>query len=93
MKAIIKATDLMFNRSVDVVCSIRKDVDAAEELRRVTITRNIRQQIVRGLKLSFGEASLELISYGRVIAEGTIRHDVFSGRGVVTAKCCSRKAA
>lgn len=93
MKAKIKAIDLFFHKSVEVECSIRKDVDAAVELRRVASSRAILQQIIKGLQLSFGEASLELVCYDRVIAEGTIRNNVFSGRGEVTARPCCRKAA
>jgi hypothetical protein len=93
MKAKIKAIDLMFNKQVEVECSIRKDVDAAVELKRVTMQRDIRTRIVRGLQLSIGEASLELISYDRVIAEGTMRNNAFTGRAEITAKPCCRKAA
>ena len=92
MKAKIKAIDLMFNKQVEVECSIRKDVDTAVELKRVAMQHDIRTMIVRGLQLSIGEAKLELISYGRVIAEGTISNNVFSGRGEITAKPCCRKA-
>lgn len=93
MRAKIKAIDLMFNKQVEVECSIRKDVDAAVELKRVTMQRDIRTRIVRGLQLSIGEASLELISYDRVIAEGTMRSNAFTGRVEITAKPCCRKAA
>ena len=93
MKAKIKAIDLLFHKQVEVECSIRKDVDAAVELKRVAMQRDIRTKIIKGLQLSIGEASLELISYDRVIAEGTISNNVFSGRCEITAKPCSRKAA
>lgn len=78
MKAIIKATDLLFNKSVEIECSIRKDVSASVELVRVTKANS--QRIVHELRLSFGEASLELISYGRTIATGKMTNNVFAGR-------------
>ena len=93
MKAKIKAIDLLFHKQVEVECSIRKDVDAAVELKRVAMQRDIRTRIIRDLQLSIGEASLELISYDRVIAEGTMRNNAFTGRGEITAKTCSKKAA
>ncbi len=92
MRAKIKAIDLMFNKQVEVECSIRKDVDTAVELKRVAMQRDIRTRIVRGLQLSIGEASLELISYDRVIAEGTMSNNAFTGRSEITAKPCCRKA-
>lgn len=78
MKAIIKATDLLFNKSVELECSIRKDVSASVELQRVGLANS--KRIVHDLRLLFGEAKLELISYGRVIATGKMIHSVFTGR-------------
>lgn len=93
MKAKVRAIDLLFHKQVEVECSIRKDVDAAVELKRVAMQRDIRTRIIRGLQLSIGEASLELISYDRVIAEGTMRNNAFTGRCEITAKPCCRKVA
>lgn len=78
MKATLKATDLLFNKSVEIECSIRKDVSAAEELRRVA-NANCRR-IVRDLRLTFGEATLELISYGRTVATGRLTNNMFACR-------------
>lgn len=83
----------MFHKQVEVECSIHKDGNPAQELLRSARSKSIRERIVKELQLSFGEARLELISYGRVIAEGTISRNVFSGGGNVTAKECIPRAA
>lgn len=93
MKAKIRAIDEMFHKQVEVECSIHKDGNPAQELLRSARSKSIRERIVKELQLSFGEARLELISYGRVIAEGTISRNVFSGGGNVTAKECIPRAA
>lgn len=93
MKAKIRAIDDLFHKQVEVECSIHKDGNPAQELLRSARSKSIRERIVKELQLSFGEARLELISYGRVIAEGTISRNVFSGSGNVTAKECIPRAA
>ncbi len=93
MKAKIRAIDDLFHKQVEVECSIHKDGNPAQELLRSARSKSIRERIVKELQLSFGEARLELISYGRVIAEGTISRNVFSGGGNVTAKECIPRAA
>ena len=90
MKAIIKATDLLFNKSMEIECSIRKDVSASVELVRVANANS--RRIVHDLRLTFGEASLELISYGRTIATGKLTHNVFAGGGHIEAKECVKAA-
>ena len=91
MKATIKATDLLDGKSIELECSIRKDVNAARELMRVARANS--RQIVRGISLTFGEAKLELISYGRVIATGKMTNNVFAGGGNIEAKECVPYAA
>ena len=93
MKAKIRAIDELFHKTVEVECSIYKDGNPAQELLKSARSKAIRERIVKELQLSFGEARLELISYGRVIAEGTISRNVFSGGGNVTAKECIPRAA
>ena len=93
MKAKIRATDELFHKTVEIDCSIYKDGNPAQELLKSARSKAIRERIVSELQLSFGEAKLELISYGRVIAEGTLSCNVFSGRGNVTAKECIPRAA
>lgn len=93
MRAKIKATDGLYHKTVEVECSIRKDVDAGVELKRVAAQVDIHDKIIKSLQLSIGEARLELISYDRVIAEGTITNNVLTGRGEITAKPCCRRAA
>ena len=78
MKATLKATDLLFNKSMELECSIRKDVSASVELVRVAKANS--KRIVKELRLSFGEATLELISYGRTVATGRLTNNVFAGR-------------
>ena len=93
MKATIRAIDEMFHKQVEVECSIHKDGNPAQELLRNARCRATRERIIKGLQLSFGEAKLELISYGRVIATGTITNNVFGGGGDITAKECIPRAA
>ena len=89
MKATLKVTDdLLFNKSIELECSIRKDVDASVELVRVAKANRVR--IIKELRLSFGEASLELVSYGRTVATGKMTNNVFNGGGRIEA---TRKAA
>lgn len=83
MKATIKATDLLFGKSIEIETSIHKDKSAADELMNALRRRDVRQNIVRGLQLSFGEARLELICYGRVVAEGKMTNSVFGGGGQI----------
>lgn len=78
----------MFHKQVEVECSIHKDGNPAQELLRNARCKATRDRIIKGLQLSFGEAKLELISYGRVIATGTITNNVFGGGGDITAKEC-----
>ena len=88
MKAKIRAIDELFHKTVEVECSIHKDGNPAQELLKNARCKATRERIVKELQLSFGEAKLELISYGRVIAEGTLKRNVFSGGGDITAKEC-----
>ena len=90
MKATIKVTDLLFNKSMEIECSIRKDVSASVELVRVAKANS--KRIVKELRLSFGEASLELISYGRTVATGKMTNNVFAGGGHIEAKECVKAA-
>ena len=93
MKAIIRATDLLYGKSVDVECNIHKDKSAATELLNAMRRRAIRERIIRELRLTFGEAKLELISYGRVIATGEMTNNVFGGGGKLSATECVPYAA
>lgn len=86
MKAIIRATDKLDGKSVEIESSIYKDKDAATELANAVRRKPIRERIIRELRLSFGEAQLELICYGRVLATGTLTNNVFSGRGNIVTK-------
>lgn len=93
MKAIIRATEELFHKQVEVECTIHKDGNAAKELMKNVRYKPTLQRIVKELQLTFGEAKLELISYGRVIAEGTLTNNVFGGGGNITAKECIPRAA
>ena len=88
MKAKIRVTDLLYGKSMEIECSIHKDKSAATELLNVVRKRDVRTRIIRELKLSFGEAKLELISYDRVIAKGTMTNNVFAGGGNLRATEC-----
>lgn len=61
--------------------------------KQVEVECSIRTRIISCLQLSIGDVSLELISYDRVIAEGTMRNNAFTGRSEITAKPCCRKVA
>lgn len=88
MRAKVRATDELFKKSVEIECSIRKDQSAATELLNVVRRRNVRERIIRELRLTFGEAKLELISYDRVIAKGVMTNNVFGGGGQMRATEC-----
>ncbi len=93
MKATVRVTDLLYNKSMTIECSIRKDKSPAEELLSVVRRKPMRERIIRGLHLYFGDAKLELISYGRVIATGEMTNDVFGGGGKLRAAECVPYAA
>ena len=91
MKATIRVTDLLDGKSMTIECSIHKDAEPAKEL--VRAVKANRKRIVSELRLSFGEASIELISYDRVIATGKMVNNVFAGGGKIEAKECIPQAA
>lgn len=93
MKAIIRATDLLEGKQMTIECSIHKDQSPATELLLVVRKKANRERIIRELNLTFGEAKLELISYGRVIAHGTMTNNVFGGGGNLRATECIPYAA
>ena len=78
MKATIKATDLLECKSIEFVCNVQQGADYAQ--------KKGRSQIIDGLKLYFGEARLELVCEGRVVAEGKMTYNAFSGRGNVETR-------
>lgn len=86
MKAKVRATDLLDGKSMELECSIRKDQSASVGLVRVAKANS--KRIIRGINLTFGEAKLELISYGRVIATGEMTNNVFGGDGKLRATEC-----
>lgn len=88
MKAKVRATDLLDGKSIELECSIRKDQSAAIELLKIVRRKANRERIIRGINLTFGEAKLELISYGRVIATGEMTNNVFGGDGKLRATEC-----
>lgn len=87
MKAKIRATDLLDGKSMEIECSIRNQ-SAATELLNIVRRKAVREQIIRELRLTFGEAKLELISYDRVIATGSMTNNVFGGGGKLKATEC-----
>ena len=87
MKAIIRATDNHGEKkSIEVPCSINTLGDVATQMNAFCRQKKGRTAIIEGLKLYFGSAQLELIMNGKVIAEGTISFNAFSGRGDVQTK-------
>lgn len=93
MKAIIRATDLLDGKSTTIECSIHKDQSPATELLLAVRKKANRERIIRELNLTFGEAKLELISYDRVIAKGSMTNNVFGGGGKLQASECVPYAA
>ena len=89
MEAIIRATDNHGEKkSIEVPCSINTYGDVATQMNTFCRQKKGRTAIIEGLKLYFGDAKLELIVDGKVIAEGTISYNAFSGRGDVQTKLC-----
>lgn len=87
MKAIIRATDNMKGgKTIDVPYSINTYGDVNVQFNTFCRQKKGRTAIIEGLKLYFGDARLELIVDGKVIAEGTISFNAFSGRGDVQTK-------
>lgn len=86
-KAIIRATDNMKGgKTIDVPCSINTYGDVATQFNTICRQKKGRTAIIEGLKLYVGDAKLELIVDGKVIAEGTISYNAFSGHGDVETK-------
>ena len=95
-KAIIRATDNHGEKkSIEVGCSINLNGDVATQFNTICRQKKGRTAIIEGLKLYFGDAKLELIVDGKIIAEGTISFNAFSGHGDVQTKMLRepRKAA
>ena len=86
MKATIKATDLLECKSIEFVCNVQQGADYAQVLNTIACQKKGRSQIIDGLKLYFGEARLELVCEGRVVAEGKMTYNAFSGRGNVETR-------
>ena len=88
MKMTIRATDKLNNNKVEFGCNIPSGKDFNAEFMAICRQRKGREYIIKELRLYIGEAKLELISEGRVIATGTMSYNVFSGRGnIETEKC------
>ena len=93
MKMTIRATDKLNNNKVEFGCNIPSGKDFNVAFNAICSQRKGREHIIKELKLYIGEAKLELISEGRVIATGTMSYNMFSGRGnVETEKCVSYPA-
>ena len=86
MKAIIKATDLLYQKSVSLEVAIAPYGDMATELNKAVRKKGNREYIIRELHLSFGEARLELLCDDKLVAEGKMVNNVFSGRGTIETK-------
>ena len=86
-KAIIRATDNHGEKkSIEIGCSVNLYDDVATQFNIICRQKKGRTAIIEGLKLYFGDAKLELIVDGKVIAEGTISYNAFSGHGDVQTK-------
>ena len=94
-KAIIRATDNHGEKkSIEFGCSVNVNGDYNAQFNTIVRRKDGRKAIIDGLKLYFGDAKLELIVDGMVIAEGKISYNAFSGHGdVETKRCQPRKAA
>lgn len=87
MKAIIRATDNHGDKkSIEIGCNVNIYGDVATQFNTICRQKKGRTAIIEGLKLYFGDAKLELILDGKVIAEGTFMFNAFSGRGDVQTK-------
>lgn len=91
MKAIIRVTDMLDGKSVTLEVAIANG-DMATELNKAVRKQGNREYIIRELRLSFGEARLELLCDGKLVAEGKMVNNAFSGRGTIETRNC-RKAA
>ncbi len=87
MKVIIKATDTIGEKkSVEFGANVNLERDVATQFTNIVRKKPNRTRIIQGLELYFGEAKLEMIADGKVIATGTITYNAFSGRGDVQTK-------
>ena len=86
MEATLKATDLLEGKSIEFGCNVQQGADYAQVLNTIARQKKGREQIIKGLKLYFGEARLELIYECEVLAEGKMSYNAFSGRGDVETK-------
>lgn len=93
MRATVKATDNLTKKSIEFNVNINLSGDVAREFNDICRQKKGREQIIKGLKLYMGDARLELIVSGNVIAEGTISYDAFSGHGDVQTKLCQPRQA
>ncbi len=87
MKVIIRATDNSGKKeSVEFGANVNLTGDVAQQFNNIVRKKSNRTRIIQGLELYFGDANLEMIADGKVIATGTITYNAFSGRGDVQTK-------
>ena len=78
--------DLLEGKSVEFGCNVQQGQNYAQVLNNMARLKKGREQIIKGLKLYFGEARLELVCEGKVLAYGTISYNAFSGHGDVETR-------
>ena len=87
---ILKVTDKLHKRSVEISCNLRIDsIGFEKKFNDFVRSKKIRTQIIDELKLYFGDAKIELInSNNEVVAIGTFEFNAFSGHGNVETRRC-----
>lgn len=92
MKAIIKATDCLTGKSMEMGVHVIDRYDYAQQLYDIVRKKSNRQRIIKELKLYVGDARLELIRDCEILAEGTMTYNAFLSRGNITTKNCTKVA-
>lgn len=92
VRAIIKATDCLTGKSMEIGASLTAGYDYATQLNAIVRKKSNRVRIIKALNLTFGEARLEMTCDGEKVAEGTMTNSVFAGGGSITTRNCTKAA-
>lgn len=87
-KTTLRVTDTLKKKAIEIPCSLSDGMGFETRFNTFVRSKKIREQIIDGLELYFGDAKLELIVNGEVIGVGKFEYNAFSGRGNVETRRC-----
>ncbi len=85
----LRVTDTLKKKAIEIPCSLSDGMGFETRFNNFVRSKRIREQIIDGLHLYFGDAKLELVVDGQVIGIGKFEFNAFSGRGNVETRRCT----